>query len=122
MSAEANLRTQATAELNKLLNTAGQAEIIAHITEAQQRAELAFEVSMNMIEQAQVPVLPPIDVVAPNVAVINDPPPKKRRLVDVKALWRGGFIETSDQMEQFIEKLRNELQSAIEADQRVQLK
>ena len=109
VSAEANLRTQATAELNKLLNTVGQAEIIAHITEAQQRAELAFGAGMTVIEQARVPAK-------------NDPPPKKLRSVVVKKLWTGGLIETSDQMEQFIKELRNELQSAIDANQRVQLK
>ena len=57
----------------------------------------------------------------------DDPKPpapkvKKRRVVEVKTLWSGGFIETTDDVEAFLAKLRAELQAAVDADERVRIK
>jgi len=47
---------------------------------------------------------------------------KRRRVVEAKKLCPGIFIETPQDVEIFLTKLREVLEAAIEADQRVQLK
>ena len=47
---------------------------------------------------------------------------KKRRIVEVKTLWSGDFIETPDEVETFLNRLRAELEAALEAGERVQIK
>ena len=115
VSADADLRSKATAELNRLLVTASQATSIAHIAQAQQTAEAAFDRAFTMIEQTPLPK-PPIGVKPPQPKV------KKRRVIETKSLWTGGLIETTDDMEKFLSNLRTKLKAALEADERVQLK
>ena len=112
-SADDTLRKTATDDLTKLLETAMRATSIAHIAQASQTAEAAFERALTAIENARTP--PPPGVTTP-------PPPKKRRVVEAKALWTDGFIETPDDVETFLAKLRAELEAALEADERVQIK
>lgn len=52
----------------------------------------------------------------------STPKVKKRRLVDVRSLVSGTFIETPEDMETFLKKLRAELESALDADERIQIK
>ena len=69
---------------------------------------------MTVIETAQ--VKPP---------ETDDPKPpkvKKRRIVEVKTLWSNGFIETQGDVEAFLGELRAELEAALAADERVQIK
>jgi hypothetical protein len=42
--------------------------------------------------------------------------------VEAKSLWSGGFIETAVDMESFLTKLRSELEAALAANERVQIK
>jgi hypothetical protein len=108
--AEDTLRNTATDELRRLLCTATQASSIAHIAQARQTAEVAYDRALTAIEQAQTKP--------------DDPRPKvkKRRVVEAKTLWSGGFIETAEDVEAFLNRLRAELEAALEADERVQIK
>ena len=109
-SAEETLRKTATAELAKLLDTAAQATSIPHIAEAKQEAADAYDRAVATIETMQAK---PDD---PHYKV------KKRRVVEAKTLWSGGFIETKEDIEAFLKKLRSKLEAAIEAKERVQIK
>ncbi|MFQ5568241.1 MAG: BREX system P-loop protein BrxC [Rhodothermales bacterium] len=117
VSADDALRKQATAELVKLLGTAGQATSIAHIAQARETAEAAYDRALTAIEKAQTPPPQP-----PTPDDTTPPKVKKRRVVVAKALWSGGFIETPDDVEDFLDKLRAELEAALDADERVQIK
>ena len=120
VSADETLRQMATSALSRLLDTATQAKSIAHIAQARQTADAAFDRALTAIEQAQAPPPPkPDDPTPPKPPT---PRVKKRRVVEVKALWSGGFIETSDDVEAFLTKLRAELEAALDADERVQIK
>jgi len=120
VSAASTLRTATTEELTKLRATAATASSIAHIAQARQTAEAAFDRALTEIEQAQLTSQPPEPGAAPGST--PQPKVKKRRVVEPKALWTGGFIETPDDVEAFLTKLRNELEAALEADERVQIK
>ena len=113
-AAKEPLRKTATGELVKLLETAGQSTSIAHIAQARQAAETAYDQALTAIEQAQLPP-PPDDPTPPPII-------KKRRVVEVKSLWSGGFIETPDDVESFLARLRSELEAALAAEERVQIK
>ena len=118
LSAEKALRYTATSELEKLMATVNSTTSIAHIVQARQAAESAFDQGMTAIETAQTPPSPKSDNSA-------SPPPKakvkKRRVVEPRALWSGSFIETQVDVDAFLEKLRTELEAALQADERVQI-
>ena len=115
VSADDTLRRKATDELTKLLDTAAQAASIAHIAEARQTADAAYDRAMTAVEEVPPPPKP------------DDPDPpkpvvKKRRVVEARTMWSSGFIETPEDVEAFLTKLRAELEAAIAANERVQLK
>ncbi|MCK4303758.1 MAG: BREX system P-loop protein BrxC [Candidatus Eisenbacteria sp.] len=117
VSADDALRKTATGELTKLLGTASQVTSIAHIAQARQTAEAAFDLVLTAIEKAQIPPSPkPDDPTQPKPKV------KRRRVVEAKKLWSSGFIETPEDVEAFLTKLRAELEAALEANERVQIK
>lgn len=118
-SADSALRKLATEELQKLLFTATEDNSIAHVAQAVQQAEGAFDRSLSAIEKAQAP--PPAKPGAPAPAT---PPPvvKKRRVVEVKGLCPDGFLETTEDVTAFLGKLEATLRTAVNAGERVQIK
>ena len=118
VSADAALRKKTSGELAKLLASATQATSIAHIAQARQAAEAAYDRALAAIEQAQA-AQPKPDVLTATPSI---PPVKKRRVVEAKSLWSGSFIETEDDMEDFLKKLRVVLKAALAANERVQIK
>jgi hypothetical protein len=118
VNASAVLRKAASEELQKLLATATSATSIAHIAQARQQADGAYDRALSAIEKAQESPTP-----KPGVPTPPPPPPvRKRRTVEAKALWSGEFIETSDDVKAYVEKLRAALQAAVDAGERVQIK
>jgi len=116
VAADDGLRSRATDELLRLLSTAQQATSIAHIAQAQQAAGDAFGRAMTVIEAAALGANGDegLDPVQPVV--------KKHRVVDARSHWRGGFIETAADVDSFLGSLRAELDAAVEANERVQIK
>ncbi len=119
VSADGSLRKSATEELQKLLLTATEDTSIAHIAQAVQQAEGAFDRSLSAIEKAQAP--PPAK---PGAAGPVTPPPvvKKRRVVEVKGLCPDGFLETAEDVTAFLGRLEKTLRAAVDAGERVQIK
>ena len=124
VAAAEDLRQVATGKLKGLLEQVKKEGSIAHIAQAQEAAGAGYDFALTAIEKAQAPNLPASSTTpgkpapsSPTVATL-----KKRRVVDAKALWSGGFIETADDMEEFLKKLRAELEEALEAEERIQIK
>lgn len=123
ISANEGLRKTATGELKKLIEDAAQVTSIAHIAQAQQTAEAAYDRALNAIEQSQIlPPPKPDDTTPPTPPVLPAKKVKTRRVVEAKTYWPNGFIETREDLEDFLTKLRAELEDALNADQRVQIK
>ncbi|MGE3425049.1 MAG: BREX system P-loop protein BrxC, partial [Dehalococcoidia bacterium] len=119
VSANGSLRKSATEELQKLLLTATEDTSIAHIAQAVQQAEGAFDRSLSAIEKAQAPPPP-----KPGAAAPVTPPPavKMRRVVEVKRLCPDGFLETAEDVTAFLGMLEKTLRAAVDAGERVQIK
>lgn len=115
------LSQKATGELEALLKQVARDMSIAHIAQARTTAGDAFDRALTVIEtgieQAQASPKPGSEGAAP-----SPPPPQKRQVVDAKTLVSGGFIETPEDMEAFIQKLRGELEAALKAGKRIQIK
>ncbi len=122
-SASDALRESARAGLVKVIGIATQTTSIAHIAQARQRAEEAYDRALTIIEQAQ--ALPPTRPSKPDESTPTPPAKpkvKRRRVVEARRLCSTGFIETSADIEDFLSKLRAELEKALEANERVQIK
>jgi hypothetical protein len=111
-SASETLRTSALTELNKLVGTAANATSIAHITQAREAAEGAFDRALGMLEEA----------LAANADRGPDRPVRPRRVIDARNYWSEGFIENPADAEAFLNKLRAAIEAALAADERVQIK
>ncbi|MFC1573194.1 BREX system P-loop protein BrxC [Candidatus Eisenbacteria bacterium] len=108
VSADDVLRKTATGELTRLLGIAINATSIAHIAQAKQTAEEAFHDARTAIENAKTRP--------------EDPKPRPRRVLEPRNLWSGRLIETEEDMEAFLSKLRGVLEAALKANERVQIK
>ena len=111
------LTKKTTRTFDQLLDTATQATSIAHIMQAQQAAEPAYDLALTAIEKE----------LAERQAESgqgNDTTPKvkRRRVIKATALCTTEFIETQEEMDAFLSKLRTELKDALDNDERVQIK
>ena len=55
----------------------------------------------------------------------KDPAPvavKRRRVIEARSLWPSAFIETESDVERYLSALRVELEAALAAGERVQIK
>ncbi len=113
-------KSQATQELTQLLQTARTSPSIAHIAQAQGAAEGAFDRAVTELEKA----LTPAEVRETEPSPTPPPAPvvKKRRVIEVSGLYEGTFIETPAEAEMFLKKLSEQIQAAIDANERVQLR
>jgi hypothetical protein len=111
-SASESVRHEALAQLTSLVDTAASSTSIAHISQARQAAEAAFDRALSAIEEAQK------TSAGPDPA----PPVKKRRVIDARAYWSAGFIENPTDAEAFLTKLRAAIMDALAEDEREQIK
>lgn len=125
-SAGEPLGSATTSELKALLATTTSASSIAHIAQARETAEAAFDRALSAIEKALAagrskppPGGDPAGATGPKADCHKI---KKRRIVQARSYWPEGFIETQADVDAFIAKLRAELMAAVAADERVQLK
>ena len=88
VSGDDALRDSRIGELTELLDQVDARQSIAHIAQARQTAEAAYDRALTAIEQAQAP---------PPSQTADDPTPphatrsKKRRVVEAKTLWSRWF-------------------------------
>jgi len=109
------LKKTATERLQNLLETVTSATSIAHIAQAESAGEVAFDEALKTIEEHRAGI-------KGGEPGPDKPASKKRRTVEARTFLTGNFIETPEEMEEFLAKLRAELKAAINANERVQIK
>jgi len=121
VKADDALKKSATAELLALKADAETNNSIAHIQQAGNEAELALDKALHAIEKA---MAAKASGVGEGQKAGAEPvvPQKPRRLVRAADAWQGGFIESGDDVDMYLQELRTRLQAALDAGERVQLK
>ncbi|MBU1535822.1 hypothetical protein KKF84_10915, partial [Myxococcota bacterium] len=112
------VEAQITEALHKLLDTVKETTSIAHIAQARQAAEGAFDTALNVIEALENEE--PEDETTHTTP--SEPKIKKRRVIKAQDLWSNGFIETQEDIDACVKTLRHELEKALAANERVQIK
>ncbi|AIE76138.1 BREX system P-loop protein BrxC [Synechocystis sp. PCC 6714] len=115
---DAALLSQAIAPLERLIKEVEHSGSIAHIRHAQEEGESAFEQGMRLIEQA---------ILASQIEISGGGSPpqpklKPRRVLEVKRLCQDSFLETQADIDDFLSRLRQELEKAIATGERIQIK
>jgi hypothetical protein len=122
VSADGNLRTQCLRPLERLLEQAMSQESIAHLNQAEQEAMRALDGAVEKIE-AFIRTPPAKEHTA------NDPPVEKpkvvvkpRCIVKPSELVSATYLETMDDIENFLSELQEKLAAAIRDGQRIQIR
>ncbi|MBN1546804.1 MAG: hypothetical protein JW902_09110, partial [Syntrophaceae bacterium] len=122
VSAEGDLYAECLNPLQRLRDQALKQESIAHLNQAEQEAQKAFDRAMEKIEKfvSKPPVKPGTSGEAPAVK-----PPvaiKPRCIVNAAELAGSAYLETPDDIEKFLRELRQRLEEAIKTGKRVQIR
>ncbi|HDR14373.1 MAG TPA: BREX system P-loop protein BrxC, partial [Desulfobacteraceae bacterium] len=122
VSADDDLHAECLNALQKLHDQALKQESIAHLNQAEQEAQKAFDWAMEKIEKfvSKPPVKPATagegPAVKPPVAI------KPRCIVNAAELAGPNYLETSDDIDKFLRDLREKLEDAIKTGKRVQIR
>lgn len=136
------LRQRATKELEGFLGQLSKISSIPHLNQAVHTAELAAERALKEIESAtryaQAPSESPVSRASlgdgttvltdgpttESTPVLLSPPPrlKPRRVVEPRKLCGSNYLETKEQVDLFLAELRRALETALENNERVQIK
>lgn len=116
----ADLQYACNGPLEKLLHQVQQEESLAHLIQAEQEAVGAFDAAMGRIEEfANQKVTPSPGVGDPSTP---KPPVKPRCIVKPVELASSTYMETAEEVETFLERLRQKLEKAIAEGQRIQIR
>jgi hypothetical protein len=120
--ADGKLKSACLDPFGKPRSSAQSQESIAHITQAAQQAEHLFEAALTKIEEAAVPADPQPDVVADDGVDPKPKPIKPHCTIRPADLVTGAYLETSQDVEQFVTGLKAKLDAAVASGQRIRIK
>ena len=122
VSADGNLRTQCLRPLERLLDQAMTQESIAHLNQAEQEAVRALDRAMEKIEAFI--RTPPVKEQTAGEPLVEKAKVvvKPRCIVKSSELVTATYLETTDDIEKFLSELRERLEKAIRAGQRIQIR
>jgi hypothetical protein len=130
VGAAPELRNKCLHPLQTLKSGIEAEESIAHIYQLQGAARDAADEAFAAIEEAAkkvAPVPPGSDGMAPppepaSEPAVKKPPAKTRRVVEPSHLAGATYLETQEDVDAFLSKLRKELEEAIENNERVEIR
>jgi hypothetical protein len=117
IDAESALRAACTAPLQKLRSQVGAEESLAHITQARQDAQRVYDDAVAKIEEAA--KSPKLDLGG------NGPGPtplKPRRVIEPARLITKNYLETQQDVADFLSLLKQKLETAIASGERVEIR
>ena len=110
---DASLRTACLRPLESLREQVQREESLAHITQAEGEAVKEFDGAVGRIEESRQKAAG---------SGQNNPVIKKQRVVSPAGLVKTAYLETADDVNSFLDALRQELERAIENNERVQIR
>jgi len=110
---DASLRTACLRPLESLREQVQREESLAHITQAESEAVKEFDAAVGRIEESRQKAAG---------SGKDKPVIKKQRVVSPAGLVKTTYLETADDVNSFLDALRQELERAIENNERVQIR
>ncbi|MGH9425314.1 MAG: hypothetical protein ACRD2L_03290, partial [Terriglobia bacterium] len=108
----AELRTACVSPLESLRGKVETEESLAHITQAETEAQKAFDAAISCIDEY-------VKRVAEKEETSSY---KKHRVIEPAKLTKATYLETLEEVNAFLDTLRQELEHAIEQNERVQIR
>jgi hypothetical protein len=125
VGASSELSNQSLSSLQKIRVNVEQESSVAHIYQFQREAQDAVDNAFAIIEKAAKVAPAPIDDGNKDEPTPQPAPPKpskKRRVVEPTKLVSQNFLENKEDVDIFLEKLREELEAAINNNERVEIR
>jgi hypothetical protein len=122
---EASLRSACIKPLELLKGQVEKQESLAHITQAEGEAVTEFDVAVGRIEdflRKLAEQKKPKDDDSGKVIPPPPPPVKKQHVVKPADLVKTAYLETTDDVNGFLDALRRELEKAIANNERIQIR
>ena len=118
---EAGLRAACLAPLTALRERAQKQESLAHITQAESEALKEFDIAVGRIESAVAEQKKPksnsSEEPTKPVAVV-----RKQRIIKPTEIMKAAYLETPDDVNNFLDALRQELENALANNERIQIR
>ena len=124
---EASLRSACLKPLEAMKEQVQKEESLAHITQAEDEAVKEFDIAVERIEQTIQKATQKGGVEIPSgQSVVKENPPKPalkpRRVIKPMELVTQSYLETQAEVDEFIDKLRSELNKAIANGERIEIR
>jgi hypothetical protein len=117
---DASLRVACLTPLEALREQVRMEESLAHITQAEGEAVKEFDAAVGRIEDF---LRTPTEPKESGSGKVQSPyPVKKQRIVKPADIMKATYLETSDDVNGFLNALRQELEKAIANDERIQIR
>ena len=121
-NADAPVREQCLAPLKNLRESLESQKSIAHISQARARSENLLDQAVKALEEAQARAAETDTATSGGGGETPKPKVKKSRTVEPAKLATKMYLETHDDVNDFIEAVRKELDDAIDNDERVRIR
>jgi len=121
---EAGLRAACLKPLETLREQVQKQQSLAHITQAEGEAVKEFDVAVGRIEDFLRKLAEQKKPKVDGSGKVTPPPPvvKKQRIAKPADIVKTTYLETSDQVNGFLDALRQELEKAIANNERIQIR
>ena len=121
---EASLRAACLKPLEALREQVQKEESLAHITQAEVEAVKEFDAAVGRIEEFLRKLAEQKNPKDDGAGKVTTPPPvvKKQRIVKPADIVKTTYLETSDDVNGFLDALRKELEQAIANNERIQIR
>ncbi len=116
-----SLKSSCLSRLQSLRGQVERQDSVAHITQAEQEAQQAFDDAVSKIE-AWVAKQQPQPTGGGEPDKSSTPTIKPRKVVEPSKLVASPYLETLDDVNGFLDKLRSQLEEAIHQGQRIQIR
>ena len=109
---DTNFRTECLQPLQNLRSRIATEESLAHISQGETEALKSYDAAVQRLEQ----FIAPPEITHPQPAV------KPRRIVEPAKLVKASYLETKEEVESFMDTLRQELETALANNERIQIR
>ena len=120
---DASLRTACLAPLQALRQRVEQEESLAHINQVQLESSVReYDLAIARIEAFSPKQTEKPTATSSNSSAVPAPAIKKQRVIKPAELMKGKYLETQDDVNAFIDTLRQELEQALAKSERIQIR